>query len=86
MVDIWLALRRLLLEATSDNAVIFAEADQIDDAFELYDRGADFVIHSTVLTQDMIEEQLRTYFTDRDSFEAIRERDYGRMHWGDPNE
>ncbi|AGB37360.1 cation:proton antiporter [Natronococcus occultus] len=79
-------VNKTLLEATRDDAIVFAEADQIDDAFELYDRGADFVIHSTVLTQDMIEEQLRTYFTDPDSFEAVRERDYGRMHWGEPNE
>ncbi|GAB7020199.1 cation:proton antiporter [Halostagnicola bangensis] len=72
-------VNKALLEEVSDNAIVFAEAEQIDDARELYDRGADYVIMSTYLTAAKLSEYLEQYFTDRESLERSFERDIARI-------
>lgn len=60
---------------------MLVEAEQIEDAFDLYERGADYVIISTVLAREMIGEHLRQYLTDHEAFMDVRDRDIGRMLW-----
>jgi len=58
-----------LLAEVDDDAVVFVEAERIDDARALYDRGATYVIMSTHLTGEMLSEYLEQYLTDRDRFD-----------------
>lgn len=75
-------VNRTLLEEVSDDATVLVEAEQIEDAVDLYERGADYVIVSTILAREMIDEHLRQYLTDHKAFMTVRDRDIGRMLWG----
>lgn len=74
-------VNRTLLEEVNKEATVLVEAEQIEDAFDLYERGADYVIISTVLAREMIGEHLRQYLTDHEAFMDVRDRDIGRMLW-----
>ena len=69
-----------VLQAFCD-ATVLVEAERIEDAFDLYERGADYVIVSTVLSREMIDEHLRQYLTDHEAFMDVRNRDIGHMLW-----
>lgn len=81
-----LDVNKTLLDEVRDEALVFVEAELIEDAFELYDLGADFVIHSTLLAEDTIDEQLRTYLREPAEFESLRDHDYGRLQWVNTDE
>ncbi|APX96284.1 cation:proton antiporter [Natronorubrum daqingense] len=68
-------VNRALLEEIDEDAIAFVEAERIDDARDLYDRGADYVIMSTHLTAEKLGEYLERYVTDRDAFHESIERD-----------
>ncbi|MCH7659815.1 MAG: cation:proton antiporter [Euryarchaeota archaeon] len=74
-------VNRTLLEEVNDEATVLVEAERIEDAFDLYERGADYVIVSTVLAREMIDEHLRQYLTDHEAFMDVRDRDIGHMLW-----
>ena len=57
-----------LLAEVNDDAMVFVEARYIEEARELYEQGADYVIMSTYLTVEKLREYLELYFTDRDAF------------------
>ncbi|AFZ73655.1 cation:proton antiporter [Natronobacterium gregoryi] len=66
-------VNKVLLEEVDDDATVFVEAERIDDARDLYDRGANCVVMSTYLSAEKMNDYLRTYFEDRRAFtEAIR--------------
>ena len=61
------------LLAETDDAVVFVEADDLDDARELYERGAHSVVVPSQLASDRLAEYLADYFDDPASFErAVR--------------
>ncbi|SEH14780.1 Kef-type K+ transport system, membrane component KefB [Natronorubrum sediminis] len=68
-------VNRALLEEVDEDAITFVEAERIDDARDLYDRGADYVIMSTQLTAEKLGEYLERYVTDREAFYESIERD-----------
>ncbi|SNR26185.1 cation:proton antiporter [Halorubrum vacuolatum] len=58
-----------LLAEVADDATVFVEAERIDDARALYERGADYVIMSTHLTAEKLAEYVEAHTTDRHAFE-----------------
>ena len=72
-------VNRALLEEVDDDATVFVEAERIVDAYDLYDRGADYVIMETYLSAEMLSQYLRLYFEDRDGFEGAIEDDIERI-------
>lgn len=74
-------VNRTLLDEVHDEATVLVEAERIEDALDLYERGADYVIVSTVLAREMIDEHLRQYLTDHEAFIDARDRDIGHMLW-----
>ncbi len=72
-------VNRALLEETSAETTVFLEAERIEDARDLYDRGATYVVMSTYLTAERISEYLVWYLEDEDSFWEVVERDRERI-------
>ncbi len=67
-------VNRAVLEEVNDDATVFVEAERIDDARDLYERGATYVIMSTYLTAEKLDEYVEGYFENRDAFrETIAE-------------
>ncbi|MFP8952235.1 cation:proton antiporter [Natrialbaceae archaeon A-arb3/5] len=79
-------VNRALLEEAPDDAVVFVEAERIDDARDLYDRGATYVIMSTHLTGEKLSAYVEQYLTDADSFRRSIERDIARIDRRDEGE
>ncbi|OIB59142.1 cation:proton antiporter [Natrialba sp. SSL1] len=76
-------VNKALLEEAPDDATVFVEAERIDDARELYDRGAAYVIMSTYLTAERLSEYIEQYVTDREAFERSIADDIIRIERGD---
>lgn len=57
-----------VLREKRDDAVAILEADSFEDATELYDLGADYVILENVLAADRIAEYIELYLEDRELF------------------
>ncbi|RQG93808.1 cation:proton antiporter [Natrarchaeobius chitinivorans] len=72
-------VNRALLDEVSDETTVFVEAERIDDARDLYDRGAAYVVMSTHLTGEKLSEYVEQYFTDRDAFRSSIEADIDRI-------
>ncbi|RQG91546.1 potassium transporter Kef [Natrarchaeobius halalkaliphilus] len=68
-----------LLEEVDDDATVFVEAERINDARMLYDRGATYVIMSTYLTAMKLNDYLEQYFTDREAFDESIAADIERI-------
>ena len=69
----------------SKNATIFVKATTRDNAAELYDMGAHYVIMKNVLTGDKIGEYIKDYFNDRDLFNMKIEDYMSKLHWSGRN-
>ena len=72
-------VNKALLEEVGDDAIVFAEAERIEDARELYDRGATYVIMSTHLTAERLSTYIEQYFDDPEAFRASIDRDIERI-------
>ncbi|QSG01372.1 cation:proton antiporter [Natranaeroarchaeum sulfidigenes] len=68
-----------LLDEVDDDATVFVEAERIEDARTLYDRGATYVIMSTHLTAEKLEEYLEAYLADRQAFDSSISEDIERL-------
>lgn len=75
-------VNRTILAETKADALVFVEATSTAGATELYDRGADYVIVSTVLTGEKVVEYLQVYFTAPAVFRETIERDIAHLRWG----
>ncbi|MDQ2049788.1 cation:proton antiporter [Natronolimnohabitans sp. A-GB9] len=69
-----------LLAEVGDDATVFVEAERIDDARTLYDRGATYVIMTSHLAAEKVSEYVELYVTDRDAFEETIARDVERVN------
>ena len=65
---------RLLAEVGDDTTVV-VEAETVEVARSLYDRGAHYVVMSTQLTADRVAEQLRDVLRDDGRFDEMELRD-----------
>lgn len=77
-------VNKALLKEVSEGTTVFVEAKWADDARELYDLGAHYVVMSTQLTAERLASYLRAYFTDRPSFEESIETDIARLNREEP--
>ncbi|AXR82263.1 cation:proton antiporter [Natrarchaeobaculum sulfurireducens] len=68
-----------LLEEADDDAIVFVEAEHIDNARTLYERGAAYVIMNTYLTATKLNDYLEQYFTDKKAFEEAIGDDIERI-------
>jgi len=64
------AVNRALLAEVGTETTVFVEAESVDDARELYDRGAHYVVVSTQLAAERLAEHLAAYLEDPEAFEA----------------
>ena len=64
-----------ILQETKDSATVFLEAEHPEDAADLYDAGADYVVLTPNLSADQFQRYFDAYLTDRESFEDILQAD-----------
>ena len=65
-------VNELVIAESAPDATVFVEAERADDAAQLYERGAEYVVMSTHLTAEKVSAYLADYFEDRERFlEAI---------------
>jgi Kef-type K+ transport system membrane component KefB len=72
-----------LLEEVGDEAVTFVAAEHPDDASELYEHGADYVIMRHVLSGEMLGEHVSDYLGDEEAFERRIEDTVDRLRGGE---
>jgi len=77
-------LNSVLLEEVSDEATVFVEAEWIEDAQKLYDRGAHSVIFSPQLAASRFIGYLSLYLDGRDAFEEVVDADVELMRRDQP--
>ena len=77
-------VNKALLREAGDEAIVFVEAEEIADAYELYDRGAHCVIMSAQLAGDRLATYLKAYLEDTEAFEQIVEADAELLRSPDP--
>ena len=68
-------INHLLLRETKPDATVFVEAEWPDDATDLYNRGADFVVMAPQLSADQLTQYLGAYFEAPETFESVIEAD-----------
>ncbi len=72
-------INRVVLSELDADATAFVEAERIDEARELYDRGAAYVVMSTYLTAERLSQYLEWYLEDEAAFRTAVERDVERI-------
>ena len=72
-------VNRALLAELDDKTTAFVEAERLDDARDLYDQGADYVIMSTFMAADKMADYLESYFESREAFLEAIEADLDRI-------
>ncbi len=70
-----LKISKLLLRKTKDDATVIVEATNAEDARELYEQGAAYVIQSVTLASDRLADYLEVHLKDREAFDRAIERD-----------
>jgi voltage-gated potassium channel Kch len=72
-------VNKALLAEVPEDATVFVEANWIEDARELYELGAHYVIMSTHLTAERVSEYLELYVEDPESFREYVSEDLERI-------
>jgi voltage-gated potassium channel Kch len=65
------------------HATVFVKATSKDEAAELYDMGAHYVIMKNVLTGDKVSEYIKDYVNDREAFDRKVKDSLNKIHWSD---
>ena len=68
-----------LLEEVRDDALVFVEATQMEDARLLYEKGATYVVVEAYLSSEQLGKYVELYLTDREAFAAATARDTARI-------
>lgn len=76
-------VNHLLLEEVNENATMFVEAEWPEDAAELYDRGAGFVIMAPQLSAEQLSRYLESALQDPDEFKSVLEADLEILRSGE---
>jgi LmbE family N-acetylglucosaminyl deacetylase len=69
---------------TDAEEALFVEAEQAEDAAQLYEQGADYVVISTHLTAEKVSAYLAEYFEDREQFLGEMQPDLERIEQRTP--
>ena len=72
-------VNKALLNEVREDAIVFTEAERIEDAYALYDAGAAYVIMETFLSGEKLGEYLKLYFTDEAAFREAIDADCTRI-------
>lgn len=71
-----------IIEHTDHEPTLFLKADSQDQAGELYEMGAHYVILRNVLTGERMSEYLKLYLEDRELFKEEVEQDVNSIRYG----
>lgn len=71
-----------IIEHTNEEPTLFLKADSLDQAGELYEMGAHYVILRNVLTGERMSEYLKLYLEDRELFKEEVGEDINRIIYG----
>ena len=72
-----------ILRDTGWDTPAFLEAESFEDAAELYDRGAEYVMIENVVTADKMADYLELYVEDPEVFQEEIQDDLEAIYWGD---
>jgi len=71
-----------IIEHTDQEPTLFLKADSLDEAGELYEMGAHYVILRNVLTGERMSEYLKLYLEDRELFKEEVGEDMNKIRYG----
>jgi voltage-gated potassium channel Kch len=71
-----------IIEHTDQRPTLFLKAGSLDEAGELYEMGAHYVILRNVLTGERMSEYLKLYLEDRELFKEEVGEDINRIRYG----
>jgi Kef-type K+ transport system membrane component KefB len=74
-------LNKQILRISGEDATRFVKAENFEEASELYDMDAHYVIVKNMLSGDKIGEQLKAYFEDREVFMEEVEEEKKHIEW-----
>lgn len=72
-----------ILRDTGWETPVFLEAENFEDAAELYDRGAEYIMIENVVTADKMADYLELYVEDPEVFQEEIQDDLEAIYWGD---
>ncbi|MFB6114842.1 MAG: cation:proton antiporter [Candidatus Nanohalobium sp.] len=76
------SINRKIVEEAPAEATVFVKADSLEDAAELYDLGAHYVIQKNELSGEKMGEYLKLYLEDEELFYEEVKEDIERIDWG----
>lgn len=68
-------VNKVILNEVKEGATVFVEADRQQEAADLYERGADFVITAPQFSAERLKRYFESYLTDSEEFETALEAD-----------
>ncbi|PSH00147.1 MAG: potassium transporter Kef, partial [Nanohaloarchaea archaeon SW_4_43_9] len=74
-----------ILRDKKRETIAFLEADGFEDAAELYEKNADYVMIENIITGDKMADYLDLYLEDPNLFQEEIEDDLETIHWGGRN-
>lgn len=77
-------VNKALLADVGKRTTVFVEAQWPEDARELYEHGAHYVVLSPQLTAERLAEYLEAYFEDREAFDVAAETDIRNSRHSEP--
>ncbi|MCU4924689.1 cation:proton antiporter [Halobacteria archaeon AArc-dxtr1] len=77
-------VNKALLRQVGEDTTVFVEADRIEHAHELYDRGAHCVIMPSYFAADRLADYLRSYLEEDQPLEDMMEHDVELLDSSDP--
>ena len=78
-----LDLSNYILRDTEIETITFLSAENFENAAELYDRGADYVITQNIVTAERLGDYLELYVQDPELFKEEIQDDLQTIYWGD---
>lgn len=73
---------QILRDRRTEDNVAFLEAEDFEQAAELYERGAEYVIIENIVTADKVADYVELYVEDPELFEEEIEDDLETIYWG----
>ncbi|MFB6200094.1 MAG: cation:proton antiporter [Candidatus Nanohaloarchaea archaeon] len=71
-----------VVEFSNHDTTLFVEADTVDQAEELYEMGADYVIVRNIIAGEKLGELLKTFFNNRQKFKEKAEQHKNSLNYG----
>lgn len=75
------SINRKVVEEAKPEATVFVKAEDLEDAAELYDLGAHYVIQKNELSGEKMGEYLKLYLEDEELFHEEVKEDLERIDW-----